>query len=595
MNGPKMRCVIGLNTVLLTLWLQSVQINSCCADGAAFLKPSAIGFLPHSNQALICDEQNGSLISVSLSQEKVVQRLPLGRRLIDIAVRTQNDQAVVLDEQTKELILVSSSPKLVELDRRIVSGNPKYLAVAENGSIAAVSHPWSRQIDFVEIGSDRFLDGAQHIELSFEPGSVLWIDSSELIVADAFGGNLSFIDLSEPKLVQQFKFRGHNIGGLTLSADRQAVLITHQLLSPVARTDFDDIHWGNLIQNVISRIPLSAFKSSDKDLNRNRKLTFLGDTGRGFADPGDILETEFGVLVLSRGANLAMLISNNQSRRMIQNVGKNPLQLVQVAEDQFISIARFSPELLRFKTSGEPEITAKIQIGEIEQSPRIYGESLFYDASLSHDGWMSCNSCHVDGHTAGLRVDTLGDGDYGNPKVIPSLLGVSETVPFGWLGNKATLEDQILATLRSTMHGQSRSGLTATKSSLLPTDLEATQIGNLVAYLQTLNPADSPEPDEAQLDTILKGRAAFERFDCVRCHQAASLTSPEAFDVGLVDELGIHQFNPPSLRGAKHRRALFHDGRAEDIPAVIRQWRHQIPDDATEPELESLEAYLKHL
>ena len=57
------------------------------------------------------------------------------------------------------------------------------------------------------------------------------------------------------------------------------------------------------------------------------------------------------------------------------------------------------------------------------------GESLFYSAKLSHDGWMSCHSCHTDGHTNNLSSDTLGDGSYGAPKRVPSLFGVAATGP----------------------------------------------------------------------------------------------------------------------------------------------------------------------
>src|SRR5690606_26743039 len=46
-------------------------------------------------------------------------------------------------------------------------------------------------------------------------------------------------------------------------------------------------------------------------------------------------------------------------------------------------------------------------IGEISLGPQRAlsdaekGELLFYDAHMSHDGWMSCHSCHTDGHTNG--------------------------------------------------------------------------------------------------------------------------------------------------------------------------------------------------
>src|SRR5262249_8233963 len=43
------------------------------------------------------------------------------------------------------------------------------------------------------------------------------------------------------------------------------------------------------------------------------------------------------------------------------------------------------------------------------------GEILFHDARLSHDDWMSCHSCHTDGHSNGLLNDNLGDGSFDAP------------------------------------------------------------------------------------------------------------------------------------------------------------------------------------
>src|SRR5262249_23462661 len=81
------------------------------------------------------------------------------------------------------------------------------------------------------------------------------------------------------------------------------------------------------------------------------------------------------------------------------------------------------------------------------------GERLFHDARLSHDGWMSCQSCHTDGHTSGLSSDTLGDGSYGAAKRIPSLLGVAATGPWTWTGSIARLEDQVRRSIETTMQG----------------------------------------------------------------------------------------------------------------------------------------------
>ena len=41
------------------------------------------------------------------------------------------------------------------------------------------------------------------------------------------------------------------------------------------------------------------------------------------------------------------------------------------------------------------------------------GELLFHDGRLSHDSWMSCNSCHTNGHTNGMLNDNFSDGSFG--------------------------------------------------------------------------------------------------------------------------------------------------------------------------------------
>ena len=103
---------------------------------------------------------------------------------------------------------------------------------------------------------------------------------------------------------------------------------------------------------------------------------------------------------------------------------------------------------------------------------------------------MSCHSCHTDGHTNNLLSDTLGDGSYGAPKRVPSLLGVAATGPWTWTGSIPRLEDQIRKSIVTTMHG--------TK----PTD---EQVADLAAYLSSLAPP-SPEVTGTVRQTRLPSR-----------------------------------------------------------------------------------------
>lgn len=67
-------------------------------------------------------------------------------------------------------------------------------------------------------------------------------------------------------------------------------------------------------------------------------------------------------------------------------------------------------------------VTGTVKLGPIpEPTLTDQGERLFYNAKLSLDGWYSCNSCHINGHSNGLRNDNF------NP---PSLRGVSQRPNF---------------------------------------------------------------------------------------------------------------------------------------------------------------------
>src|SRR5690606_13109824 len=79
-----------------------------------------------------------------------------------------------------------------------------------------------------------------------------------------------------------------NIRSATLSADGARVLLAHQVLSPLARADFDDIHWGNLARNVIREAPVEAILDPQADLAKDSRVVPLGDVGQGAADPAGL-------------------------------------------------------------------------------------------------------------------------------------------------------------------------------------------------------------------------------------------------------------------------------------------------------------------
>ena len=65
--------------------------------------------------------------------------------------------------------------------------------------------------------------------------------------------------------------------------------------------------------------------------------------------------------------------------------------------------------------------------------------------------------------------------------------------------------------------------------------------------------------------------------------------------MGLVDEVGNHEFNPPSLQGVSRRDALLHDGRARSLEDVFQKERHPRGLALTPREIADLIAFLKTL
>jgi YVTN family beta-propeller protein len=208
------------------------------------------------------------------------------------------------------------------------------------------------------------------------------------------------------------------------------------------------------------------------------------------------------------------------------------------------------------------------------------GERLFYDAKLSHDGWLSCHSCHTDGHTNGRLSDTLGDGSYGAPTRIPSLLGVATTGPWSWTGKMPRLEDQVRRSIATTLNGRAPTGA---------------EIDALTAFLRALPP---PPPAagarRSRGPEITRGRDVFDR-ECATCHSPPNYTSASRYDVGLTDEVGNRRFNPPSLRGVGRSERLLHDARADSLEDLFRRRHHPPGVTLADREITDLIAFLMTL
>jgi YVTN family beta-propeller protein len=367
---------------------------------------------------------------------------------------------------------------------------------------------------------------------------------------------------------------------MALGAGGKELLLSQQVLFERIPTRADEVRWGNVITNGLRSVPLADVRRPDADLVTGSRLQTLGDFIRGAADPAGVaVAGERTLVALAGTGEVALGPGGFREDWPRLRVGRRPTAMALGPDGRQAFVANTFGDSVSIIDMADRKSEGEVSLGPAPAlGPAERGEVLFFDARLGKEGWMSCHSCHSDGHTNGLRSDTLGDGSYGAPKRVPSLLGVSDTGPWSWDGSAPELREQLRMSVRTTMNGPA------------PTD---GQLADLEAYLRTLAPP--PALRGAGEEAVSRGRRVFEAQKCARCHAPPTYTTPKTYDVGLADEAGKTRFNPPSLRGVGHGPAFFHDGRAATLEEVFTRHAHQVPKDLPAGDLDDLLAFLRSL
>jgi YVTN family beta-propeller protein len=553
----------------------------------------ALALADRGSWLFVANRRSGSIRVVDTSLLRTLVEVDVGRNLADIAVSPTDSLLFAVDEGANELILLERQGPLLSLVQRLsLPPIPVSIQVMADGSRCFIASLWARQLSEINLRAvpPRI---TRSIPLPFAPREQLLVSESKLVVADAFGGRLALVDIGRGKVDSVRSLPAHNIRGLALSQDGKELLVAHQALHGRAAATFDDVHWGNLITNNLRVLPLCDVLQPNGDLLRASRLHYLGDVGRAAGDPGRMAVAGDGtVMITIAGVGEVALGREKAFRWQRLTVGQRPTAVVFSPDDRRAYVANEFADSISVIDLRSRKVTANLTLGPIpELGPSDRGEMLFYDARLAHDGWMSCHSCHTDGHSNGLLADTLGDGTFGTPKRVLSLLGVRDTAPYAWNGSMSDLESQVRKSILTTMHGRN------------PTDQ---QVADLAAYLRTLPPAPARRCLSEQVGhvgnvpprleaAIQRGRDIFHSQSCDRCHTPPAYTSKATYDVGLKDEMGNTRFNPPSLRGVSQAGPYFHDNRAATLEEVVTRYRHQLPKGLAREEVADLLAFLDSL
>jgi cytochrome c peroxidase len=235
------------------------------------------------------------------------------------------------------------------------------------------------------------------------------------------------------------------------------------------------------------------------------------------------------------------------------------------------------------------------------------GWLLFFDARLSKDGSMKCESCHhvEQAWTSGLPVDPKVGGKL-NVRNAPSMVNLGyHANGYYWDGRKATLE----AVSEAAWTGQ-LAGDPAVVSAVLNANplyralfqrafggeaSKATVPQALAAFLRALKSGDSPwdksegGDKKAASKQAKRGFELFKKHNCALCHAPPLYSDTQFHNTGIgwdadkkafadhgrmdatKDAADDGRFKTPSLREVARTAPYFHDGHAKTLDEAIDQ------------------------
>ena len=532
---------------------------------------------------IVANGRAGSLSIVDVASQAVISERKVADSISDMLIPKGIEQVLILDDSKHGLRIIELKDHAFNSQASLfipLPHDPHRITLSQDAQTLVVGSKWSRQLTLLSRYQKENQSASWNLEkvidLTFAPGELIFLPGqNHLLIADAFKGMLVLMKLEDEAIIFACELPINNIANLSFEGDsaNPNLWLSAESLNSYATTINPEVTWGVLMDNQVRSIPLEHLMDASRPAMHLGTVYGMGDeTGPG-GDPGKVIVKSDGALITAlQGVDRVAFrpqLPRSYTDRI--SVGDRPMDMVMDRKETKLYVLNQFSDSISIIDLQENQLTHHISLGpQPELSDVDRGERLFYDATLSLRGWYSCHSCHTDGHTTGLLNDNLGDDHFGSPKRILTLLGVHSTEPFSWLGKVEHLEEQIAKSLEKTMLHR---GSIDDKAELL------------ASYLKTLDAAPSILKARNQINQSLfhDGKAVFRREGCHECHKEPHYTSPERFDVGVVDKAGNSEFNPPSLRGISQRDTFLHDNRASSIEDLLFNQKHPEPSSSLIP------------
>jgi len=540
---------------------------------------------------------------------------------------------IIVDRKRNRVYVVNSDSATItaiDLDteqkyREInVGRDPRSLCLDRQGRHLFVANMLD---DTVSVVSGDSLEVTTTIEVPDEPyGVVSDLLTDNVYVSCAGADKLVLLDASRHRCVRQISMAS-NPRGLAVSVDGRRLYVTHHLSGVVSVVDLARLEViasiptglsSNMVQSIVihprgDRAYLPHIRSNvwtprrlfdtqvfpvvsviDLATNRvlRREVLGLDAIDRPVCMP-------FASTVSPEGRRLYVVNAGSDDLSVIDlqtglgvghvDVGHNPRGIVMAPDEKSLFVSNHVSNDVSIIDVASLTVRKTIKVTEDHRPSNLKrGQILFYSAArpeVSLDSWMSCASCHFDGHMDGRTWPTPR-----GPRNTQSFRGIRDTYPLQWSADLENVQE-VQGFIRYNMGG---------------TGLEPGELDDLAAYINSfrLPPNANLAPDGSFREEALAGRAIFQSdaTRCAVCHPSPIYTDRKRHDVGTGDNLCEKMgpdFDTPSLRGLDKSAPYLHDGSAPTIHDVLTTRnlddQHGVTSHLSRREIDQLVQFLRSL
>jgi YVTN family beta-propeller protein len=565
--------------------------------------PVDLAITPDGDWLVTANQTSGTLSLVRLADGAVMAETPCGQRPSAVAVSPDGKRVLASATYSGELHAYRLTNASIEHTGALKLGfEPRGIALSPDGRLAYVALTAANEVAVVELET---LDVVARIGVGRWPRYLaISPDGKRLAVGTSGDGSISVVDTESRSKLFDSKFLGLNIGHVQVSSDGRYAYFPWMVYADRPITA-GNIREGWVLGNRMARVRI--------DEQARREAIALDPRGKAVADPHGLAlspaedwlamsASGTHELVLLRLAELPLMpdgpgdhmdpdLAKDEERFVRIPLGGRPMGIRFGRDGQRVYVANYLDNSVQVVNVAQWRVERAIPLGgPDEPSPARRGEAIFVDALRSADGWYSCHSCHYEGGTNAITMDTKNDGSFGTYKMVLSLRNAPHTGPWFWHGWQNDLSAAVEKSLGDTMQGPAPA-----------TD----DVRAVMAYLQTLesppNSRGTSTPGELSA-AAQRGQELFasDAAGCSNCHSGPYFTDGRQHDVGLGSSYDAYEgFNTPSLVDVANRAGYLHHGRAKSLaelltdlhsPAKVSGTRELTPDEVAD-----LVAYLETL